>query len=74
MLPTIEAALRCTVYFDRVAGEGHAEPGRTLFDTGTWKTCQVALLEVEGGGVALQSCASAEWLKHEWPPTAQCSW
>ena len=32
------------------------------------------LLEVEGGGVALQSCASAAWLMHEWPPTAQCSW
>ena len=41
VLPTIEAALRCTVYFDRVAGEGQVEPGSTLFDTGTWKTCQV---------------------------------
>ena len=41
VLPAIEAALRCTVSFDRVAGEGHAEPGSTLFDTGTWKTCQV---------------------------------
>ena len=32
------------------------------------------LLEVEGGGMALQSCASATWLIHEWPPSAQCSW
>ena len=41
VLPTIEAALRCIVYFDRVADEGYAEPGSTLFNTGTWKTCQV---------------------------------
>ena len=42
VLPSVEAAMRCIVYFDRVAGEGHAEPGSTLFDTGTWKTCQVS--------------------------------
>ena len=40
VLPTIEAALRCTAYFDRVAGEGHAEPCSSLFDTGTCKTSQ----------------------------------
>ena len=27
VLPTIRAALRCTVCFDRVAGESHVEPG-----------------------------------------------
>ena len=48
VLPSIEAAKKCTVYFDKVVGEGHTVPGSTLFDTGTWKTCQVGL-RLKGG-------------------------
>ena len=41
VLPSIEAAMRSNVYFDRVAGEGHVVSGSKLFDTAIWKTCQV---------------------------------
>ena len=58
VLPSTEAAMRCVVYFDRVTGDGHAELGSTLFDTGTWRTCQVRLcMLLSMGRVAFLSTA-----------------